>query len=557
MSFVQIVKRYEMIIYTKLKLNPGDKLVYVNCWQKELAFELYQLTNANIAEKIDEFRVEALLEKRLTTFTDFDLILFALKIKKKEAYLISTHTKGCLFGDAIQKFSDNFIAQIYPYFFDVEEYAQSMQIGRKLIKMLVNVPYLFATVVIDTNATIRVYREYFDPIFETTCKIQKNDILSVLEFILSNNGPNLKIYWKIYWFDHDAQNMAETLPEEIRNRIEMVLEYETVIFTKDELNIGDKLIFIQVERWGTSFTLHLVTEARKAEKRMVYRVYSSLHRQLTTYTDIDIILFALGVKNKEAYLIFPHNEEILFQNVFGKFGDKFAGYYYIRLMKFEDFVQASESNLNLVKVIKTLSPIICDSPIHKMEVNGIYVKCPKTIEKYESQPSLMGIDLGSKHCCLAVSRNARIDTIPIDRSGELYVPSVICFDDETAVVGNVAINRLRDKPDSVIYCPKVISSDDSFRRYMWGSALQIENGRFVYYVKNLDNIQKLHLNDVVTSLVKAIQKAATQYQSELNKGNEVNQAVLTLPPWCLGIASTVAEDFWTDAIIEGIFFMAK
>src|SRR5690606_21630358 len=70
-----------------------------------------------------------------------------------------------------------------------------------------------------------------------------------------------------------------------------------------------------------------------------------------------------------------------------------------------------------------------------------FIHIPKPIKKYESKPDIMGIDLGSTRCVLAVSRNREIQVIPIDSSslGDLWTESIISFDEEEPIIGKAAM----------------------------------------------------------------------------------------------------------------------
>uniref|UniRef100_A0AC34RL62 Uncharacterized protein n=1 Tax=Panagrolaimus sp. JU765 TaxID=591449 RepID=A0AC34RL62_9BILA len=83
-----------MIVMLNIELSDGDKLVYVKLEKKRTIFELYEMLEQRIAKRINYFCVNALLDKQPTVYTDFDIILFALGIEKKEAYLILEDTQG-------------------------------------------------------------------------------------------------------------------------------------------------------------------------------------------------------------------------------------------------------------------------------------------------------------------------------------------------------------------------------------------------------------------------------------------------------------------------------
>uniref|UniRef100_A0AC34R9T4 Uncharacterized protein n=1 Tax=Panagrolaimus sp. JU765 TaxID=591449 RepID=A0AC34R9T4_9BILA len=283
-----------------------------------------------------------------------------------------------------------------------------------------------------------------------------------------------------------------------------------IVMLNTELSIGDKLVYVKLEEKRTIFELYEMVEQRIAERVNYFCVNALLDKQLTVYTDFDIILFALGIKKGEAHLIL--------ENTQGREREYSTAHHNSILRNYKN-------------------PLIY----------------PKAVKNYKSQPSLMGIDLGTTHLCLAVSRNDRIDVIPIDESNNLWTPSVIHFTEQGPLVGKIAINGLQNEPDSVIYCPKMLPSEgvgQSFG-YNLGSMVQYPypNENPVFYVKIAGKIQEIPLNDVVTILIETIQKSASIYQFDKNHEKEAKQAVVTVPQWRSVYHTPQYELLWSKAII--------
>lgn len=67
----------------------------------------------------------------------------------------------------------------------------------------------------------------------------------------------------------------------------------------------------------------------------------------------------------------------------------------------------------------------------------------------------IGIDLGTTNCCVAYSRNGRVEIIP-SANDERTTPSYVFFEKGNAVVGKVAENNVHMYPTEVVYGKRCI-----------------------------------------------------------------------------------------------------
>uniref|UniRef100_A0AC34QQX3 Uncharacterized protein n=1 Tax=Panagrolaimus sp. JU765 TaxID=591449 RepID=A0AC34QQX3_9BILA len=161
------------------------------------------------------------------------------------------------------------------------------------------------------------------------------------------------------------------------------------------------------------------------------------------------------------------------------------------------------------------------------EVNKV-IPLYRAIGTYESQTRLMGIDLGASRIVVCVSRNGRTELVQIDQ--EYSMPSVISFTEDEPVIGNVARRHFAKKPELVLFDLKHLR--DTKRHlfgYRWpfGHCIEPEKSSFVFQSK--ESFKQYSTIDIYQTLLQKIKHSASVYQLDLNEGEDVNQAVITVP----------------------------
>uniref|UniRef100_A0A914PET9 Heat shock protein 70 n=1 Tax=Panagrolaimus davidi TaxID=227884 RepID=A0A914PET9_9BILA len=79
------------------------------------------------------------------------------------------------------------------------------------------------------------------------------------------------------------------------------------------------------------------------------------------------------------------------------------------------------------------------------------IQAPFNIEK-----NVIGIDLGTSRCCVAVIRKNGITTVPLDNTGERLLPSYVSYDEKNVKCGQIVVERLRNYSKSTIFDSKRI-----------------------------------------------------------------------------------------------------
>uniref|UniRef100_A0AC34QMG0 Uncharacterized protein n=1 Tax=Panagrolaimus sp. JU765 TaxID=591449 RepID=A0AC34QMG0_9BILA len=188
------------------------------------------------------------------------------------------------------------------------------------------------------------------------------------------------------------------------------------------------------------------------------------------------------------------------------------------------------SNDNVQTLLK-LQSCLC---LNEIEVNTLNFKVNKVIPSYQAidtyqpQTRLMGIDLGASRTVVCVSRNERAELVKIDR--EYSMPSLISFVEDEPIIGNVAKRHLAKKPELVLFDLKHLR--DTKRHlygYWWpfGHCIDPEKPSFVFQSEEL--FKQYSTIEIYQTLLQKLKQNASEYQSDLNEGKDVNQAVITVP----------------------------
>ena len=151
----------------------------------------------------------------------------------------------------------------------------------------------------------------------------------------------------------------------------------------------------------------------------------------------------------------------------------------------------------------------------------------------------MGIDFGSTRCVLAVSRNKKIEVIPLDNSsgGDLWTESVISYSEKQPVIGKAAIRKLKTKPDYVIFDYKLLfngywrSQLTGYRGELWPFKVSVKmDGEPYFRAKTTDGTNIFSASDINAKFLGIMKEAAYSYQSNHVKGT-LNKAVITVPQY--------------------------
>uniref|UniRef100_A0AC34Q697 Heat shock protein 70 n=1 Tax=Panagrolaimus sp. JU765 TaxID=591449 RepID=A0AC34Q697_9BILA len=167
-----------------------------------------------------------------------------------------------------------------------------------------------------------------------------------------------------------------------------------------------------------------------------------------------------------------------------------------------------------------LRNIVSTSLVEKEKI-PVY-RVPKPIYLYDTQPAVMGIDLGTTRCSVAVSRNKIIEVVP-DASGERSFPSYVCFEEAEPVIGHPAWRRLRTFPKSTIYDGKRMIGKDF---------IMIEQNPFwPFKVTDSGDGNGVHIemSTISAILLAEMKRMASDYQADFNFHQSVTKAVITVP----------------------------
>uniref|UniRef100_A0AC34R3Z6 Uncharacterized protein n=1 Tax=Panagrolaimus sp. JU765 TaxID=591449 RepID=A0AC34R3Z6_9BILA len=152
----------------------------------------------------------------------------------------------------------------------------------------------------------------------------------------------------------------------------------------------------------------------------------------------------------------------------------------------------------------------------------------RAIDTYKPQTRLMGIDLGSSRTVVCVSRNGRTELVKIDR--EYSMPSVISFVEDEPIIGHVAERHLRKNPELVLSdLKRLIDTNRDLLEYSWrfGYCIEPKKSSLVFQSKGIS--KQYSTIEIYRILLQKLKKEASEYQSDLNDGKDVNQAVITVP----------------------------
>jgi len=167
------------------------------------------------------------------------------------------------------------------------------------------------------------------------------------------------------------------------------------------------------------------------------------------------------------------------------------------------------------------------------------IHIPKLVKEYDSRTDIMGIDLGSTRCVLAVSRKGKIQIVPFDNSspGDLWTEFVVSFDGKKPIIGQAAVRRIVTKPDYVIFDTKVFTSN-SYKYLLRNQnnnilpfKLNIKDGQPYLESMTSEGLKQLSFADINSIFLERMLEAASKYQGIFNEGNPVKKAVISVPKY--------------------------
>uniref|UniRef100_A0AC34FP11 Uncharacterized protein n=1 Tax=Panagrolaimus sp. ES5 TaxID=591445 RepID=A0AC34FP11_9BILA len=154
---------------------------------------------------------------------------------------------------------------------------------------------------------------------------------------------------------------------------------------------------------------------------------------------------------------------------------------------------------------------------------------PRKIDLYDNKINAVGIDLGTSRCCMAVSRNNKIETVALENTGERPLPSFVSFDEEAAKCGDIVVHGLqRGKEKYTCFdIKRIIGKEfhDIVPDRSWPfEVIENENGKVVIKTKNVNGETFKTPEEISAILLKYMKEKAKEFQ-----GKPETKAVLTVP----------------------------
>ena len=189
----------------------------------------------------------------------------------------------------------------------------------------------------------------------------------------------------------------------------------------------------------------------------------------------------------------------------------------------------------LVKVEK-LSAKVSNLQSFAIEDWG-FIHVPRRVKRYEPRRDIMGVDLGSTKCVLAVSKDKKIRIVNIDKNSpeeQPWIESVISFDKEKPIIGKRAMEVLETKSDHVIFYAKLLCSSDHRKRIsnqsMWSFNYSLNDCEIPQLeIMTFEGLKEYSLAKVNSIFLERIVEAANENQNNQNSEDFVNKAVITIP----------------------------
>ena len=155
-----------------------------------------------------------------------------------------------------------------------------------------------------------------------------------------------------------------------------------------------------------------------------------------------------------------------------------------------------------------------------------------------SKDLVLGIDLGTTNSCCAIMLNGKLEVIS-HAAQKKIIPSVICYKEKDILIGENAVNNLKQYINSTIFESKRFLGhnydDKEIEEDIKNSNVEIvkdNNNNKPQYVLKINNkeIKRIYPEDVSKELLKYFKTNAEKYIEENAKlKKKINSAVITIP----------------------------
>ena len=160
---------------------------------------------------------------------------------------------------------------------------------------------------------------------------------------------------------------------------------------------------------------------------------------------------------------------------------------------------------------------------------------------------VIGIDLGTTHCCVSIWRNNSSEIIPNDL-GERITPSYILYSENETIIGKYAKEMLSNNPKNTIYNIKRLIGrkyDDIYikenKKKLTYDIVSINNKPHIKIVRN-NYTEQLTPEEISATILRKLKKIAEDYL-----GTSVKNAVITVPAYFNDAQRNATKDAGTIA----------
>ena len=301
-----------------------------------------------------------------------------------------------------------------------------------------------------------------------------------------------------------------------------------------EVNYSHKDLIIWVE--DSSTILYQCIDA--TSNKITLETLNERKYGLYRWTDVKYFERMFRLKMNQVHAIFENSEEKSNSlSVSGLDIDGFKSINYVRRAYSDPLILSRRllGDPEVKLLVQIYSPFEKNATSFDIQDRD-FIHIPKLVGEYKPRQDIMGIDLGSTRCVLAVSRNREIQIVPLDNAtaGDLWTESVISFDGKQPIIGKAAIRRLKTKPDYVVFDAKLLynvyNRNDKLKQSIWPFKFSFskENQPYIELLTS-SGLKELSLVDINKIFLERIKKAATEYMNGFDSENTVNKAVITVP----------------------------
>ncbi len=146
---------------------------------------------------------------------------------------------------------------------------------------------------------------------------------------------------------------------------------------------------------------------------------------------------------------------------------------------------------------------------------------------------IIGIDLGTIFSCVGIMRNDRVDSVPEDYSGNILIPSTVCFTPTKTLIGTEAKKKMMEYPESSMFESKRLIGNnysnpnvqEDIKRWPLKIIADPITKKPKYVVKVKDKNLEYFPEEASTMILEYLKKQAEIY----NANKEIKRAVITVP----------------------------